>query len=122
MSSVDVAKWNREFTGQCTIAIKASERTLHQACQILFENIVKRTPVGNPALWNWPAHKDYIPGTLKASWEIIINGLDVTIQNLQPYAYRVETGYSTQAPAGMMRISLIEFQSILNEVQKRNGE
>jgi len=115
-------QWEKEFTGQCNVALNVSEKVLHEACQILYQNIVDRTPVGDPSLWKWPAHKNYTPGTLKASWTIEFGNNEVTIENLQPYAYRVETGYSTQAPAGMMRISLKEFQSIIDAVSRRHNK
>lgn len=110
----------------------------------MFNKIVDRTPVGNPSLWKYPAPKGYNPGTLKASWGIDYNtngairndkgqfatpntvgGIsfrvnspsrqDATIYNIQPYAQRVETGWSTQAPAGMMRITIKEYVSILDK-------
>ena len=40
---------------------------------------------------------------------------DAIIYNTQPYAQRVETGWSTQAPQGMMRITIKEYESILNK-------
>lgn len=112
-------QWQRNFDGNVRIILDVDERVLHESCRILFKNIVDRTPVGDPTLWKWPAHKDYKPGTLKASWTIDINGLEVIIENLQPYAYRIETGYSTQAPVGMMRISIKEFQFIIDEVKRK---
>ncbi len=91
----------------------------------------------------WP--KDYKPGTLKASWNISFNnsqrdtngqfanseqitdsgGLsfkinsdnkqEAVIYNSQPYAQRVEMGWSTQAPVGMMRISIAEYSATLDK-------
>jgi len=117
---VDIKAWESKFTGQCNIVLKDSIKVVHEASQKLYDNIVERTPVGNPALWNWPAHAGYVPGTLKASWTITNADNEVTIQNLQPYALRVETGsHSTQAPYGMMRISLKEFGNILDEVRRK---
>jgi len=110
----------------------------------MFEKIVDRTPVGDPSLWNYPAPKGYNPGTLKASWVLDYNtngamrnekgqfatqakyGIslklgsratqDAIIYNQQPYASRVEYGsWSTQAPSGMMRITVKEYDAILNK-------
>lgn len=115
MTNYDV--WLKEFTGEVQLQVKADEATIAKSVEELKNLIVKRTPVGNPALWNYPAPKDYIPGQLKASWELIKHsGTNYTIQNLQPYAYRVETGWSTQAPSGMMRVSALSWNSIV----KRN--
>ena len=38
---------------------------------------------------------------------------NVLIYNNQPYAQRVETGWSTQAPQGMMRITVAEYIGII---------
>lgn len=49
--------------------------------------------------------------------KINVSGKDstATISNFQPYAYRIEYGsWSTQAPAGMMRITVAEYASIIN--------
>lgn len=93
-----------------------------QVCKEIYEKIVFRTPVGNPSLWKHPAPKNYDPGTLKKSWELKFNGADVkkdviaTIFNPQPYAYRVEYGWShIQAPQGMVRITMREFRPILRK-------
>jgi hypothetical protein len=118
--SVNVADWEKKFTGQCAIVVKEDMKIIREASKILYNNIVDRTPVGDPSLWNWPAHAGYTPGTLKASWTITDNTGEIVIENLQPYAYRVETGYSTQAPSGMMRISVKEFGSILDEVKRKH--
>lgn len=90
----------------------------------------------------WP--KGYVPGDLKKSWHISFNnkqrnlkghfastsqvtsnyGLSfkvgttskqfAVIYNSQPYAQRVEDGWSTQAPSGMMKISIAEWASNLD--------
>lgn len=44
----------------------------------------------------------------------------VTITNRQPYAYRVEYGWSTQAPAGMLRITLQEYSNIVDAKAREN--
>lgn len=47
------------------------------------------------------------------------NGQSITISNPQPYAQRVETGWSSQAPQGMMRVTIAEYTSIINSNAKR---
>lgn len=120
MANTNYTAWKQKFDGQIVIVVKADTKIIQEACHELYSRIVERTPVGNPALWNppvWP--RDYTPGALKANWTIEQEGDDYVISNDLPYAQRVETGYSTQAPAGMMRISIKEFGAILNEVAKR---
>lgn len=41
-------------------------------------------------------------------------GADIYIMNNLPYAERLEYGWSKQAPAGMVRITVAEFQTLVN--------
>jgi hypothetical protein len=118
--TTNYAQWQATFEKQAKATLQKATRIQQEAAQMLFENIVKRTPVGNPALWNppiWP--RNYTPGQLKASWKIEIMGDTVEISNDQPYAERVENGWSSQAPAGMMKISLLEWNSLLEQASRR---
>ncbi len=113
--------WDKQFTVQVDVLKDVHEAALGDAVGVLFDEIKDRTPVGNPALWKWPAPADYNPGTLKASWEQHkLSPLAYEIINDQPYAYRVETGWSTQAPEGMMRVSIKDWPFILDQAMKRN--
>jgi len=115
----------------------------------LFSAVVMRTPVGNPDLWAGPAPKGYVGGRLRANWIVsfdrpdptttgaidktgsatIAKGItvithadgeqDIWMTNNLPYALPVEYGHSTQAPAGMVRVSVAEFsQYIENAVRE----
>lgn len=111
-------------------------------------NIIKRTPVGNPAFWSpesLPAPKGYVGGSLRGAWQASKNRPDFTesgriqssgvgatgaeaasvantvevgetyyLTNSLPYARRVEMGWSRQAPQGMLRVSVVEAQSVLD--------
>ena len=113
--------WQKQFEGEVNLVVKTNAKTLAEGVEILKENVEKRTPVGRPELWKYPAHKDYLPGTLKNSWELSkLSDLYYTLYNDVPYAYRVETGWSSQAPYGMMRVSLKEWESIINKIAKKN--
>lgn len=46
------------------------EKAINKTVLDVYRKIVQRTPVGDPSLWKWPAHKDYVPGNLRASWSI----------------------------------------------------
>jgi len=119
----------------------------------MFSNIVMRTPVGNPTLWESSyVPKGYIGGTLRGNWQIKLNaptseqlkthdkngsqtisrelpkinaatGDDtIWIFNNMPYAVRVENGWSTkQAPAGMVKVTLTEFQRSIDEQLRKLG-
>lgn len=47
------------------------------------------------------------------------SNVGATIYNNQPYAQRVETGWSTQAPQGMMRITIAEYTGIVSKQTAR---
>ncbi len=117
MSNFD--DWKKQFDKQISVTLVAVEKTQVESAKMLLDKVEKRTPVGDPSLWHWPAPKNYVPGTLKASWSISQSGskagLKITIDNDQPYAERVEYGWSTQAPYGMLRISCLEWSSIINK-------
>jgi len=40
----------------------------------------------------------------------------IYLTNNLPYAQRLEEGYSQQAPAGMVALTIQEFQAIANEI------
>ena len=42
----------------------------------------------------------------------------LTITNSLPYAIRVENGYSTQAPAGMVKVTVVQFQNFIAKAAK----
>lgn len=95
-----------------------AKKIIEEATTELKNRIERDTPVGNPSLWKYKAPADYIPGTLKKSWVIKYEGGTVKIINDQPYAYRIEYGWSGQAPAGMVRINIADFSGILNDKSK----
>lgn len=110
--------------------------------------IIKGTPVGNPALWKRKAPKGYIGGTLRGAWQASLNVPDLSkvdrkdktgaiaiadmsrsissfkigdnfyLVNAQPYAMRVEYGWSSQRPKGMVRVALMQAQSELNRLSQ----
>ena len=95
-----------------------------KSCAELATRVVTRTPVDT--------------GVLRASWTASTGGIDFSnrggnfvavamglqigqsygLGNGQPYARRIEYGYSPQAPGGMMRVSVAEwFQIVRAEAQ-----
>lgn len=111
-------QWEQLFDKQALAALDASNKIIDKGSLVLYNRITQRTPIGDPSLWKWPAHKDYKPGTLRASWTIEKNGKTIIIYNEQPYAERVEYGWSTQAPNGMLRISVSEWPAILEDATR----
>lgn len=105
--------------------------------------VVMRSPVGDPSHWMHPAPKGYTGGHFRANWQYgenarpdgISGAIDKSgqvsisritggvqpgaagkvhyIVNNLPYAMRLETGWSKQAPAGMVGITVREYQAIV---------
>lgn len=118
-TDAQVKLWEKWFSMAVTQKTNESYAVIEEAATVLKDLIVERTPVGRPELWAYKAPSNYTPGTLKASWTIEQSPGYARIENLQPYAYRVETGWSSQAPTGMMRLSVLQWQDILNKVKSK---
>lgn len=114
--------------------------------------IVMRSPVGDGNAWKHKPPKGYVGGRFRGNWQYgdgaIPNGIVRTIDasgqlsigritaglkpdaagrvhylvNKLPYAMPLETGWSKQAPAGMVDVTVREFESIVkravDEVKK----
>lgn len=110
--------------------------------------VVMRSPVGDPSLWEGPAPKGYTGGRFRANWQYgenaapsgvlderdpsgiqVVNRIASSIQpqaagkvhfltNNLPYAMRLETGWSQQAPQGMVGITVREYRSIVANAVK----
>lgn len=107
--------------------------------------IVMRSPVGDGDYWKSPPPAGYVGGRFRANWQYGYGaipsgdlpdidktggastlriaagmktsptaGIHYLVNNL-PYAKRLEEGWSTQAPAGMVALTAVEFQSICKE-------
>ena len=102
----------------------------------VFSSVIRMTPVGNPDLWQNPesAPDGYVGGRARGNWQCTI-GAPVTVENWQsdsesamrgtvpqragsvvyltnnvPYIQKLEyEGWSQQAPAGMVRVSISRF-------------
>ena len=100
--------------------------------------LILRSPVGNPSLWKNPPPKGYAGGTFRDNWQTGIGSaplgervsadpvaegaakvanlspfvLTIWINNL-PYAQRLEDGWSTQAPRGLVRITSAEIAAAI---------
>jgi hypothetical protein len=73
----------------------------------IFRNIQIRTPVDT--------------GRARGNWQVEFNGTqEATIYNNLPYIERLENGWSQQAPAGFVRVTLSEFERKLNQAARDN--
>lgn len=105
----------------------------------------KRSPVGDAAYWVSPPPKGYIGGHFRGNWQLGVDlrptaelpGVDPTgakaqgsiiaavpdetagkvywLANNAPYAQRLEHGWSRQAPAGMVGLTVTMFDQIVRE-------
>ncbi len=116
---VDFQKWLHKWDAAEVQVFVVSEKVLKQVATLLYTKIVSYTPVGDPSLWSYKMPAGYHPGTLKKSWKIDYQPRIITITNQQPYALRVENGWSTQAPYGMMRIAIKDFPDLLAQAAAR---
>lgn len=112
------------------------------------KSVIQKSPVGNPDLWKSPAPPGYVGGRFRANWmfgdgqinttttEEIDNTGSATqtrlaaaiaathaggvtyISNSLPYAIPLEYGRSGQAPQGMVRNTVTEFQQYVDQVTK----
>ena len=108
--------------------------------------VVEKSPVGDGNLWKDPPPKGYVGGRFRGNWQYsfgavkdgdlpdidktgavslsrITAGVNTSpafgvhyIHNNLPYAQRLEDGYSTQAPAGMVGLTVVEYQQIVQRV------
>lgn len=111
----------------------------------LSRRVVLRTPVGNPSLWKDPPPPGYTGGQAKGNWQASLNQPTTTeleridktgsstiadilpmteaapgnvwyLTNNLPYINRLEfDGWSTQSPEGMVRVTLAELDTIIDE-------
>lgn len=112
--NVDTTTWLKETKNNILKTENAVDHTVKKVAIRLKDRIEYYTPVGDPSLWHWPAHIGYTPGSLKQGWEISFDNREVLIKNVLPYALRVEFGWSTQAPEGMMRKACLEYPILVN--------
>lgn len=109
------------------------------------ESVVMKTPVGDPKLWKSPPPAGYVGGRLRANWFVGLGAPNVAvvakidaggqstinagaadiaradgdqpiyITNSLPYAIPVEYGHSSQAPTGMVRVTVAEWQGFVDQ-------
>jgi hypothetical protein len=110
----------------------------------LGSSVIMMTPVGNPNLWKHPGPKGYVGGRLRGNWQFAIDappdgefevpdpsgdgsranilgasagfsmGDTGYIANNLSYAWSIEMGHSTQAPAGMVRVTVERFTEFVD--------
>ena len=123
-----------------------ADLVVHDVVAEIGSRIVERTPVGMPETWKEPPPPGYRPGAARGNWQLTQDSpatgtllvIDPTgevtkdkiaaavpakaagktyyLTNCLPYAWRLETGWSRQAPNGMVGLVAVEFNTIVNGV------
>jgi hypothetical protein len=104
----------------------------------------QRSPVGDASYWISPPPKGYVGGRFRGSWNLGVDSFPAPVEtidpsgastqgriiasipeqasgnvfyliNATPYGQRIEDGWSRQAPQGLVGLTAIEFQGIVNE-------
>ena len=139
---VDIDKFAKK------ISTKYDQLTQNVLVEIA-DRLIKRTQVGNPELWSKPPGKNYVPGKARANWEhststtsteelderdvdgdatlskikssIPANAADHdhVIYNAAKHIWALENGHSTQAPSGMVALTLVEVPQIIDEEARK---
>jgi hypothetical protein len=104
-----------------------------------------RSPVGDATYWVSKPPKGYVGGRFRANWQLginavkrgVVNAVDKNgtiafpaiaagvpddaagnvffLSNNLPYAQRIELGWSRQAPTGLVALTAMKFQEIVNK-------
>lgn len=136
----------RKFDAFVERAKVNQEQAVRAIALAILRSVVLKSPVGDPSLWKHPAPAGYVGGHFRGNWFVqedtspqvtdkIDNDGDTTIKagmqqiagfkiggriyilNHLPYTQRLEyEGWSSQAPSGMVRITLAEIQNYVDDV------
>lgn len=118
---VDSAEWHRQFKEGIRKTLQVNEKIFTEAVKEFEKDVKIRTPFGKPFTWKTPPSNNYVPGALRQSWKTDWqeNNKVAFVYNDREYAYRVETGWSSQAPEGMMRLAVLDFPLIVERLSKK---
>lgn len=108
------------------------------------EKLDKRSPVGDASYWKSKPPKGYVGGFFRGSWMLGVGSVPsgrgtidpggtatvgriiaevpaeaagniFYLGNTAPYGQRIEDGWSPQAPTGLVALTAMEFQSIVDQ-------
>lgn len=139
--ALDLSRFAKKATGNI-------DQVVRKVVLDIGTRIVMRSPVGDASHWSSPPPKGYTGGRFRANWQYAENAIpagvlpDIDpsgraslkrigsiapdaggkihyIVNNLPYAQRLEYGWSkSQAPQGMVGITIVEYQSIVANAAK----
>ena len=107
MSEINTSEFLRAFDEWVEKAQISAEQAFSALVMDMFRNIQIRTPVDT--------------GRARGNWHVEFDGeQSATIYNNLPYMERLENGWSKQAPAGMVRVTLTEFERKLKQAAREH--
>jgi hypothetical protein len=107
MSEINTSEFMAAFDRWVATTEQNAEQAFRALVLDIFRNIQIRTPVDT--------------GRARGNWQVEFNGTqEATIYNNLPYIERLENGWSQQAPAGFVRVTLSEFERKLNQAARDN--
>ncbi|TQK00153.1 hypothetical protein [Herbaspirillum sp. SJZ107] len=123
-----------------------ADKIVRYALEEVDKRLVYRSPVGDADYWQRPAPKGYTGGRFKGNWQMSVGspatgetgvidkdgsatlaahksvisaakaGEVYYLVNTVPYAKRLEQGWSRQAPVGVVAITVVEWNNIIENV------
>jgi hypothetical protein len=123
-----------------------ADKIVRYALQTLDSRLVQRSPVGDGSYWQRPPPKGYTGGRFRGNWQMSIGSAASGTKNVVdkdgsatlaahasvvsvaragevyymvnnlPYAKRIEEGWSRQAPVGLVAITVVEWNNIVENV------
>lgn len=125
--SLNISKWAAQTTSDIALTVRKTSLDM-------FGRIIMRSPVDTGRFRNnWyatigrPANTttDAVSKSGEASFERLASAVSeyklgdtIWMSNSLPYAWKLETGWSKQAPAGMVGITVQEFQALFDRAAK----
>jgi hypothetical protein len=121
-----------------------ADKVVRFALMTIDGKLVQRSPVGDAKYWKHPAPAGYSGGAFRGAWQVAIgspaSGLSGVIDkdgtatlaahasviasakagqvqyltNNKPYAKRIEQGWSRQAPVGLVALTVVEWNNIVD--------
>jgi hypothetical protein len=139
------ASFTDQIRAEAAAIDKALKDTVRVVAIECFGGVIMGTPVGNPSLWQSPAPPGYTGGTARANWQLTngapaqgeVNATDggtatrsavigelprlqftgkYTLANNLPYIERLEDGWSTQAPQGMVKLNVARVEPMIPRI------
>lgn len=124
---------------------RRADLVVGEMVEAVVTKIDTRSPVGDATYWKSPPPKGYVGGRFRGNWQLGIGaaptgvleridpsgrgtvtanlaqipenaaGLVYFYANNLPYAQRIENGWAYKAPTGVVGITVIEFQSMVDD-------